>query len=75
MAAFTRLGARKAREIVTLTWRRLHFLRTAISSTFAMAPLVSSSSDCRLRAIDLIRSPGSRRGWRADRDLTPMSVQ
>jgi hypothetical protein len=38
MAAFTNVGDKKASEIVMLTCRTLHFLRTAICSTAATQP-------------------------------------
>jgi hypothetical protein len=37
IAAFTRSGARKASDIVMLTWRTPHFSRLAMLSTFAFA--------------------------------------
>ena len=52
MLALTRAGAMNAIEIVMLTWRALHFWRTAISSTVA-SPEMISSSHARPRAIDL----------------------
>ncbi len=56
MAAFTRSGARKASEIVMLTFRMLHRSRLAMLSAFAFASARSSSSQQRPRAIDAIRS-------------------
>src|SRR6266478_2072843 len=56
MAAFTRSGARKAREIVMLTFRMLHRSRFAMLSAFAFASARSSSSQRRPRAIDATRS-------------------
>src|ERR1700693_5079140 len=61
-AALTRLGARKAREIVMLTCRLLQPSRTAMSSIVA-APAPISDSHCRPgrnRGDDL--DPGCRRG-------------
>src|SRR5256885_10112418 len=56
MAAFTRSGARKASEIVMLTFRTLHRSRLAMLSAFAFASATSSSSQRRPRAIDATRS-------------------
>src|SRR5712691_3446346 len=56
MAARTRSGARKAREIVMLTCRTLHRSRLAMLSAFAFASARSSSSQRRPRAIDVTRS-------------------
>src|SRR5437867_2851199 len=56
MAAFTRSGARKASEIVMLTFRTLHRSRLAMLSAFAFASARSSSSQRRPRAIDATRS-------------------
>ena len=56
MAAFTRSGARKASEIVMLTFRMLHRSRLAMLSAFAFASARSSSSQRRPRAIDATRS-------------------
>src|SRR5260370_31149793 len=47
MAAFTRSGARKASEIVMLTFRMLHRSRLAMLSAFAFASARSSSSQRR----------------------------
>ena len=47
IAALTRSGARNASEIVMLTLRALHPLRSAILSAVAVASLVSSSSQRR----------------------------
>ena len=55
IAAFTRSGARKASEIVMLTWRTLHLSRLAMLSTFAFASATSSLSQRRPRAIDAIK--------------------
>ncbi len=52
MAALTRSGARKAREIVMLTLRTLQPSRLAFACTFAMGSALSSSSQRRPRAID-----------------------
>jgi len=52
IAALTRSGARKASEIVMLTFRALHPCRFAIVSALAAGSLVSSSSQLRPRAID-----------------------
>ena len=52
MAALTRSGARKASETVMLTWRTLHRSRFAMLSASAFAPVTSSSSQWRPRAID-----------------------
>src|SRR5262245_63311460 len=43
-AACTSLGARKASEIVILTWRMLHFSRAAICSTVVILPATISAS-------------------------------
>ena len=55
IAAFTRSGARKASDIVMLTWRTLHLSRLAMLSTFAFASSTSSLSQRRPRAIDAIK--------------------
>ena len=55
IAAFTRSGARKARDIVMLTWRTLHPSRLAMRSTSAFASSTSSLSQRRPRAIDAIK--------------------
>ena len=55
IAAFTRSGARKARDIVMLTWRTLHPSRLAMRSTSAFASTTSSLSQRRPRAIDAIK--------------------
>src|SRR5262249_50705795 len=49
-AALTRIGARKASEIVMLTWRLLQASRPAIPSTVA-APASISDNHCRPRAM------------------------
>jgi len=56
MAAFTRSGARKASEIVMLTFRTLHRSRLAMLSALAFASARSSASQRRPRAIDATRS-------------------
>jgi len=55
MAALTRFGARKASEIVILTFRTLHPLRLAIISVVDAGSAMSSPSQRRPRAIDAIR--------------------
>jgi hypothetical protein len=50
-AALTRLGARKASEMVMLTCRTLHFSRAQSSATVVTRPEVTSSSHRRPRAI------------------------
>jgi hypothetical protein len=69
-AALTRLGARKASEIVILTWRTLHFSRTQISWTVVTRPETTSSSHWRPLAMALTRR--ARRsncsGWTSLRD-------
>ena len=52
IAALTRSGARKANEIVMLTFRLLHPSRVAILSVVAVTSVVSSSSQWRPRATD-----------------------
>ena len=52
MAALTRSGARKAREIVLLILRTLQCSRFAIVSALAVGAVVNSSSHRRPRAID-----------------------
>jgi hypothetical protein len=54
-AALTRLGARKASEIVMLTCRTLHFSRAQSSATVVTRPETTSSSHRRPRAIALTR--------------------
>ena len=56
MAALTRSGARKASEIVMLTFRTLHPSRSAMLSVFAAGSVMSSLSQRRPRAIDATRS-------------------
>jgi hypothetical protein len=51
MAALTRSGARKASEIVMLTFRRLHRSRFAMRSVVSDASIVSSLSHRRPRAM------------------------
>ena len=55
MAALTRSGARKASEIVMLTFRTLQPSRPAMLSVFAVGSAMSSSSQRRPRAIDATR--------------------
>ena len=55
IAAFTRLGARNASEMVMLTFRMLHPSRFAIACVVAVAFETSSSSQRRPRAIDVTR--------------------
>ena len=50
-AAWTSLGATKARVIVRLTCLILHFSRSAICPTFVTVPAINSSSQCRPFAI------------------------
>ncbi len=52
-AALTRLGARKASEMVILTCRTLHFSRVQSSATVVTRPETTSSSQRRPRAIAL----------------------
>ncbi len=54
-AALTRLGARKASEIVILTCRTLHFSRAQSSATVVTRPETTSSSHRRPRAMALIK--------------------
>jgi hypothetical protein len=54
-AALTRLGARKASEMVILTCRMLHFSRAQSSATVITRPETTSSSHRRPRAIALTR--------------------
>ncbi len=54
-AALTRLGARKASEMVILTCRTLHFSRVQISATVVTRPETTSSSHRRPRAIALTK--------------------
>ena len=56
MAAFTRSGARKASEIVMLTFRMLHRSRLAMLSAFAFTSARSSSSQrrCVYRKLDSV---------------------
>ena len=56
MAALTRSGARKASEIVMLTFRAVQPSRLAMLSVFAVGSAMSSSSQRRPRAIDATRS-------------------
>jgi hypothetical protein len=56
MAAWTRLGAMKASEIVRLTLRMLQFSRDAISSVVAPGFSNSSANQRRPRAIDAINT-------------------
>jgi hypothetical protein len=51
IAAFTSVGDRNASEMVMLTCRTAHFSRAAICSASVAAPVMSSSSQCRPRAI------------------------
>src|SRR5260370_41302601 len=53
--ALTRLGARKASEIVILTCRPLHFSRAQSSATVVTRPEITSSSQRRPLAIALTR--------------------
>jgi hypothetical protein len=52
MAAWIKVGARKANEIVIFIFRTLQFSRRAINSTFSICPVVSSLSQHRPRAIE-----------------------
>jgi hypothetical protein len=52
IAALTRLGAKKASEIVMLTWRTLQPSRAAMLSAFAVEFVITSLSHLRPRAID-----------------------
>jgi hypothetical protein len=54
-AALTRLGARKASEIVMFTWRTLHFSRAQSSAIVVTRPDTTSSSHRRPRAMALTR--------------------
>src|SRR6266404_279520 len=54
-AALTRLGARKASEMVMLTCRALHFSRAQSSATVVNRPETTSSSHRRPRAMALTR--------------------
>ena len=54
-AALTRLGARKASEMVILTCRTLHFSRVQSCATVVTRPETTSSSHQRPRAIALTR--------------------
>jgi hypothetical protein len=54
-AVLTRLGARKASEMVMLTCRTLHFSRAQSSLTVVTRPETTSSSHRRPRAIALTR--------------------
>jgi hypothetical protein len=54
-AALTRLGARKASEMVILTCRTLHFSRVQSCATVVTRPKTTSSSHRRPRAIALTR--------------------
>src|SRR5262245_26115423 len=54
IAAFTMSGARKASEIVMLTWRTLQFSRVAMLSTLAFGSSIISLSHRRPRAIEAI---------------------
>ena len=56
MAALTRSGARKASEIVMLTFRTLQPSRPAMLSVLAVGSAMSSSSQRRPRAIDATKS-------------------
>jgi hypothetical protein len=55
IAALTRLGARKASEMVMLTCRTLHFSRAQSCATEVTRPETTSSSHRRPRAIALTR--------------------
>jgi hypothetical protein len=70
MAALTRLGARKASEMVMLTCRTLHFSRPQSSVTLVTRPETTSSSHRRPLAMALTRR--ARRsnccGWTSLRD-------
>jgi len=55
IAALTRLGARKASEMVILTCRTLHFSRVQSSAIVVIRPETTSSSHRRPRAIALTR--------------------
>jgi len=59
-AALTRLGARKASEMVILTCRTLHFSRAQSSATVVTRPETTSSSHRRPRAIALTRRARAR---------------
>jgi len=52
IAALTRAGARNASEIILLTFLALHFSRFAMLSVVADGSVISSSSQCRPRAIN-----------------------
>src|SRR5260370_2362566 len=54
-AALTRLGARKASEMVMLTCRTLHFSRMQSSVTLVTRPEITSSSHRRPRAMALTK--------------------
>src|SRR5438046_2464097 len=62
-AACTRLGARKASDIVILTCRRLHLSRAAICSTVVTVRATISASQCRALATGTL-SPAVKHGRR-----------
>jgi len=59
IASLTMAGARKASEIVMLTWRMLQPSRAAISSIDRAAPVTSSFNQARPLAMDVTSRVGA----------------